>query len=249
MAAPSFIEFPQFEQVLIKWEPPSPAPGVITHYDLALDVSKSNPNGNIIYSGLLTQIIISTPPILNFHIRASTVAGTGPYSSPSQPLTEPKESKSITNRPEFYIPVLICLLLIAALLVMLLLRWRRNKGRNTDNVFVKPTPDEWEVDPVQIILGKRLGEGNFGVVYSASAYSISADLPGPCVVAVKMISEQATVDEKRAFLHEADLMKKFSKPWHENVRDCSFNLILRDHIQGDSVTGRMHTDRKDDDRA
>jgi hypothetical protein len=54
-------------------------------------------------------------------------------------------------------------------------------------------------------------------VYSASAHNIAADLPGSTIVAVKMISGDATVEEKRSFVDEAVLMKKFSKPWHENV--------------------------------
>jgi hypothetical protein len=159
---------------------------------------------------------------MDFRVRAVTSAGEGPYSSPSTVTATVQNNDQIASQPYFYAPIAGGVLLLLLIVLVVIKRYRR---RPPAEVFVKPKPDEWECEPSQIILGRKLGEGNFGVVYSASAHNIAADLPGSTIVAVKMISEDATVEEKKSFVDEAVLMKKFSKPWHENV--CGFLRHVR----------------------
>ena len=246
LPAPSFATINKM-QVTVTWTAPSPLPGVILRYDLAIGVDDFDPEGAVLYSGNATSVTIAKPASLGFRVRAATAVGEGPYSNPSLTISTVTHSDQIALEPYFYVPIAAGILLLILIVVSVVRRYRR---RPAAEVFVKPKPDEWECEPGQITLGRKLGEGNFGIVFSASAYNISADLPGSTVVAVKMIAENATVEEKRSLLSEAELMKKFSKPWHENVcmSACSV-MCSADDGSGDSAAWRLHTDRADDDCA
>lgn len=203
-------------QVIISWFPPNPVPGVITHYDVAVGVTPSNLNGTILYSGLNTSITIPIPAQLDFNVRAATSAGNGPYTVGFVQRSSNIKSTN-TLGPEFYIPVAVggALLIIVILLVV---KYRRQKQQHQRTiVFKAPRKDGWEVDPSRLTMGSKLGKGQFGIVFAATIKNIQADLPGLVNVAVKTLAEDATVAQKNDFIAEAELMKRFSKPWNENV--------------------------------
>ena len=192
--------------------PPSPYPGPILYYDIVVGYS-ANSTGTLLYSGNETIVTISNPPAADFRVRATTSAGTGPYSDPSTVL--PSNSASFTSQPAFYASLIGAGALIAVIAIIILYRLRRLKHQVEK--WIKPTPDEWEYEPSGLTMGMKLGEGAFGVVSAATAINVQKDLPGVSLVAVK-ICTLTTIEEKNNFIAEANIMKQFGKPWHPNVR-------------------------------
>ena len=141
-----------------------------------------------------------------------TVVGAGPLSDQSIDVTS---NSNVTKQP-FFIIAIVSGVAGLFLIIIIVLRIRRRR-HNEAGGFDKPKPDEWEYDPIGLTLGMKLGEGNFGIVTAATAMNVQRDLPGATLVAVKMCNDKATVQDKKDFIAEANLMKKFSKPWHQNV--------------------------------
>jgi hypothetical protein len=202
--------------VVVTWAEPSPLPGAILRYDLINNYDTNTSTGNLLYSGNATVVTLQRPVDYDFRVRAVTAAGAGPYSSPSVTVSSTTNSQ-LAAKPEFYAPIAAGLLLLLIVIIIVVRKYREQRQQAASMAFVAPKADEWERDPGQVLLGRKLGQGNFGVVFSATATNITADHPGISSVAVKMIVKDASADEKRAFLEEATIMKKFSKPWHENV--------------------------------
>lgn len=69
-------------------------------------------------------------------------------------------------------------------------------------------PDEWEFPREKIKLVRELGNGSFGMVYEGEAEDIT---PGDRMrrVAVKTVSENASIRDRVEFLQEASVMKQF----------------------------------------
>ena len=220
-AVPKSLSAPTFDvagkTVTVSWAVPSPLPGVILRYDLINNFDAETSTGTLLYSGNATMVTLQRPVGHDFRVRAVTAAGAGPYSSPSVTVSSRADSQ-LAGKPEFYAPIAAGLLLLLIVIIIVVRKYRQQRRQQQAMMaFVAPKPDEWERDPGQVLLGRKLGQGNFGVVFSATATNITADQPGTSSVAVKMIAKDAWADEKRAFLEEATIMKKFSKPWHENV--------------------------------
>jgi hypothetical protein len=206
----------------ITWDAPQPLPGVITRYDL---ITSAGPDDAavMLYSGLDREVVIDTPASLLFRVRASTISGTGPYSPPSSQLQRPKGSAS--SSVETFVPIVGVLLVLFIIAVVVAVVLRRQK-QAIKRKFIVPPPDEWERSRSVVSLGNKLGEGNFGIVYSATVMNITPDLPGVVAAAVKVVVDTATPEEKHSFLNEAALMKLISKPWHDNVRMLLLLLLM-----------------------
>ena len=117
---------------------------------------------------------------------------------------------------------------VALVAMIVVIRQKRFNEMFTEK-FERPKADEWEYDPLLVKLGMQLGEGAFGIVMSAMVKDIQPDVPGTVKVAVKMCPPNATVTDKKDFLAECNLMKKFSRPWHPNVRTCQV-IVFRFRI-------------------
>jgi hypothetical protein len=229
MDAPDFEVQPN--AVLVSWTEPSPLPGVILRYDLVNNLNDGSSGGNLLYSGNSTTVTLQRPVDLDFRVRAVTAAGEGPYSSSSVIVSSTSDAQ-LVSRPEFYAPIAAGLALLLIIIFVVVRKYREQRRKASALAFVAPKADEWERDPTQVTLGRKLGQGNFGIVYSAAATNITEDKPGTTSVAVKMIAPDATAEEKRAFLEEANIMKKFSKPWNDNV--CQFWLTIFTFMRGRS---------------
>lgn len=74
--------------------------------------------------------------------------------------------------------------------------------------LAKYVPDEWEVSRDKVTLVRELATGSFGKVYEGVLM--------PCGerCAVKTVSERATARERLEFLHEANMMKRFTGAHH-----------------------------------
>jgi serine/threonine protein kinase len=64
-------------------------------------------------------------------------------------------------------------------------------------------------------LGKALGEGAFGQVVKAEAFSLNGSVDSKTIVAVKMLKDGHTDDEITDLVSEMEVMKKIGK--HKNI--------------------------------
>uniref|UniRef100_A0A8C5FW76 receptor protein-tyrosine kinase n=1 Tax=Gadus morhua TaxID=8049 RepID=A0A8C5FW76_GADMO len=88
---------------------------------------------------------------------------------------------------------------------------------NTSNQFIrKRTPyfepdPKWEFPRKNLVLGKTLGEGEFGKVVKATAFRLKGKA-GYTTVAVKMLKDHASHSELRDLLSEFTLLKQVNHP-------------------------------------
>ncbi|KAL5470980.1 hypothetical protein EMCRGX_G029049 [Ephydatia muelleri] len=117
---------------------------------------------------------------------------------------------------------IILVLVIIALVLMALLRkkiWitKRIDATNIDIAVAVQLPDPWEFprENLSILHNRLLGKGEFGQVYKGQAIGIIPDAPERNVVAVKMVKDNAPLQEIRDLYDEMELMKKMEP--HENM--------------------------------
>ncbi|XP_026565145.1 tyrosine-protein kinase Fes/Fps isoform X1 [Pseudonaja textilis] len=93
------------------------------------------------------------------------------------------------------------------LLVDHFLKSRQPITKKSGIVLVKPIPkDKWVLDHEDIVLGQRIGQGNFGEVFSG--FLRGSNTP----VAVKSCRETLPNELKARFLQEAGILKQYSHP-------------------------------------
>uniref|UniRef100_UPI00358E37D9 proto-oncogene tyrosine-protein kinase receptor Ret n=1 Tax=Myxine glutinosa TaxID=7769 RepID=UPI00358E37D9 len=77
--------------------------------------------------------------------------------------------------------------------------------------FKIPDDPKWEFPRKNLVLGKTLGEGEFGKVVKATAFCLKGKA-GYTTVAVKMLKDCASQSELRDLLSELNLLKQVSHP-------------------------------------
>uniref|UniRef100_A0A8C4QUL0 Receptor protein-tyrosine kinase n=1 Tax=Eptatretus burgeri TaxID=7764 RepID=A0A8C4QUL0_EPTBU len=77
--------------------------------------------------------------------------------------------------------------------------------------FKIPEDPKWEFPRKNLVLGKTLGEGEFGKVVKATAFCLKGKA-GYTTVAVKMLKDCASQSELRDLLSELNLLKQVSHP-------------------------------------
>uniref|UniRef100_A0A4W3ILD9 Tyrosine-protein kinase n=1 Tax=Callorhinchus milii TaxID=7868 RepID=A0A4W3ILD9_CALMI len=93
------------------------------------------------------------------------------------------------------------------LLIESLLKTGQPVTKKTGAILVKPVnKDKWALDHDEVILGDRIGRGNFGEVFSGRMKNDNTP------VAVKMCRESLPSDQKNKFLMEARILKQYSHP-------------------------------------
>ncbi|XP_035387726.1 proto-oncogene tyrosine-protein kinase receptor Ret isoform X2 [Electrophorus electricus] len=79
------------------------------------------------------------------------------------------------------------------------------------DTFKIPEDPKWEFPRKNLVLGKTLGEGEFGKVVKATAFRLKGKA-GYTTVAVKMLKENASPSELRDLLSEFTLLKQVNHP-------------------------------------
>nr|XP_045052048.1 proto-oncogene tyrosine-protein kinase receptor Ret isoform X2 [Desmodus rotundus] len=106
---------------------------------------------------------------------------------------------------------------------------------------------KWEFPRKNLVLGKTLGEGEFGKVVEATAFRLKGKA-GYMTVAVKMLKENASPNELRDLLSEFNLLKQVN---HPNVIKlygaCSQDgplLLIVEYAKYGSLRGFLRESRK-----
>ncbi|KAB0354010.1 hypothetical protein FD755_023297 [Muntiacus reevesi] len=79
------------------------------------------------------------------------------------------------------------------------------------DTFKIPEDPKWEFPRKNLVLGKTLGEGEFGKVVKATAFRLKGKA-GYTTVAVKMLKENASPSDLRDLLSEFNLLKQVNHP-------------------------------------
>lgn len=83
------------------------------------------------------------------------------------------------------------------------------------NEYQLPLDKDWEVSRDKLAMGEKLGEGAFGVVFKATARSLSGKDEASTDVAVKMLKDSHTDSDLRDLVSEMEVMKKVGR--HANI--------------------------------
>ncbi|XP_023381819.1 proto-oncogene tyrosine-protein kinase receptor Ret isoform X5 [Pteropus medius] len=115
------------------------------------------------------------------------------------------------------------------------------------DAFKIPEDPKWEFPRKNLVLGKTLGEGEFGKVVEATAFRLKGKT-GYMTVAVKMLKENASPNELRDLLSEFNLLKQVN---HPNVIKlygaCSQDgplLLIVEYAKYGSLRGFLRESRK-----
>ncbi|XP_066205833.1 proto-oncogene tyrosine-protein kinase receptor Ret isoform X2 [Saccopteryx leptura] len=115
------------------------------------------------------------------------------------------------------------------------------------DAFKIPEDPKWEFPRKNLVLGKTLGEGEFGKVVEATAFRLKGKA-GYMTVAVKMLKENASPNELRDLLSEFNLLKQVN---HPNVIKlygaCSQDgplLLIVEYAKYGSLRGFLRESRK-----
>ncbi|XP_078388513.1 tyrosine-protein kinase Fes/Fps isoform X1 [Cetorhinus maximus] len=93
------------------------------------------------------------------------------------------------------------------LLIDNLLKSKQPVTKKTGAILMKPiAKDKWVLDHEDVLIGDRIGRGNFGEVFSGRMRNDNT------LVAVKMCRESLPADQKNKFLMEARILKQYDHP-------------------------------------
>uniref|UniRef100_A0A8D1PMG3 Proto-oncogene tyrosine-protein kinase receptor Ret n=1 Tax=Sus scrofa TaxID=9823 RepID=A0A8D1PMG3_PIG len=115
------------------------------------------------------------------------------------------------------------------------------------DAFKIPEDPKWEFPRKNLVLGKTLGEGEFGKVVKATAFRLKGKA-GYTTVAVKMLKENASPSELRDLLSEFNLLKQVNHPQVIKLYGaCSQDgplLLIVEYAKYGSLRGFLRESRK-----
>ncbi|XP_069317106.1 proto-oncogene tyrosine-protein kinase receptor Ret isoform X2 [Eulemur rufifrons] len=115
------------------------------------------------------------------------------------------------------------------------------------DAFKIPEDPKWEFPRKNLVLGKTLGEGEFGKVVKATAFRLKGRA-GYTTVAVKMLKENASPSELRDLLSEFNLLKQVNHPHVIKLYGaCSQDgplLLIVEYAKYGSLRGFLRESRK-----
>ncbi|XP_060231898.1 LOW QUALITY PROTEIN: insulin receptor [Meriones unguiculatus] len=165
------------------------------------------------------------PGNYSLRVRATSLAGNGSWTEPTYFYVADYPDVSSDLARLVLAPLLVLLLLGAAGAgAYVFVRKRQPDGPmgplyassnpeylSASDVFPPSVyvPDEWELPRESVTLGRELGQGSFGMVYEGRARGVVAG-EADTRVAVKTVTEGASLRQRIDFLNEAAVMKGFA---------------------------------------
>nr|QYW22337.1 TBL1XR1/RET fusion protein [Homo sapiens] len=126
------------------------------------------------------------------------------------------------------------------------LKWNK-KGNFILSAGVDKEDPKWEFPRKNLVLGKTLGEGEFGKVVKATAFHLKGRA-GYTTVAVKMLKENASPSELRDLLSEFNVLKQVNHPHVIKLYGaCSQDgplLLIVEYAKYGSLRGFLRESRK-----
>lgn len=199
-------------QFAVSWTAPAVIPGILLGYELISNYNVQSDSGDVLYNGTATSVTVGSVGT-GLRVRAITGAGASPWSPTTSTSTTSSGSSGLggTSMVGLAAAVGVCVLALVVVGVTVL------RKRSTKANYLRKEADDWEIPYKNIRLGKKLGEGQFGVVYKAVAEGLR-DFNGSTQVAVKMCEgPYVTTKDKEDFVAEGELMKELTYPPHPNV--------------------------------
>lgn len=220
-------------EFLLSWVSPKDPNGVVLKYDIKITQSDSQPEFKCVSGKKLTYQERVEDGNYSAQVRAITSSGNGSWSNTvsfsyfieSQSTVPPigeKEALSLGTIVGASLAASVVFVLACGFVVWYIARqrYKRYSDEQIPGVLyasVNPEymtstdvyiPDEWEFPREKIKLVRELGNGSFGMVYEGEAEDIT---PGDQMrrVAVKTVSENASIRDRVEFLQEASVMKQF----------------------------------------
>nr|XP_058940896.1 putative insulin-like peptide receptor [Pocillopora verrucosa] len=217
----------------LTWVSPKDPNGVVLKYDIKITQSDSQPEFKCVSGKQLTYQERVEDGNYSAQVRAITSSGNGSWSNTvsfsyfieSQSTVPPigeKEALSLGTIVGASLAASVVFVLACGFVVWYIARqrYKRYSDEQIPGVLyasVNPEymtstdvyiPDEWEFPREKIKLVRELGNGSFGMVYEGEAEDIT---PGDQMrrVAVKTVSENASIRDRVEFLQEASVMKQF----------------------------------------
>lgn len=218
---------------ILSWVSPKDPNGVVLKYDIKITQSDSQPEFKCVSGKELTYQEKVEDGNYSAQVRAITSSGNGSWSNTvsfsyfieSQSTVPPigeKDALSLGTIVGASLAASVVFVLACGFVVWYIARqrYKRYSDEQIPGVLyasVNPEymtstdvyiPDEWEFPREKIKLVRELGNGSFGMVYEGEAEDIT---PGDPMrrVAVKTVSENASIRDRVEFLQEASVMKQF----------------------------------------
>ncbi|CAH3033119.1 unnamed protein product [Pocillopora meandrina] len=218
---------------LLSWVSPKDPNGVVLKYDIKITQSDSQPEFKCVSGKELKYQERVEDGNYSAQVRAITSSGNGSWSNTvsfsyfieSQSTVPPigeKDALSLGTIVGASLAASVVFVLACGFVVWYIARqrYKRYSDEQIPGVLyasVNPEymtstdvyiPDEWEFPREKIKLVRELGNGSFGMVYEGEAEDIT---PGDQMrrVAVKTVSENASIRDRVEFLQEASVMKQF----------------------------------------
>ena len=184
----------------------------------------------------LNIVIIATNAFLSVQVAAINVAGAGPFSEcrvyDADALVSQGSSSSLIE-VAIGVPVAVLLLIILIILIVTVVRWRRRRVSERKAVtrlyetssvnyglqclllvlpnLVLAALSSIAIPKESISIISKLGEGNFGEVFEASAFGIQGS-SRPITVAIKSLRSTASLEDQMEFMREATRHCKLDHP-------------------------------------
>ncbi|EDQ87595.1 uncharacterized protein MONBRDRAFT_27123 [Monosiga brevicollis MX1] len=118
-----------------------------------------------------------------------------------------------TGHDSIWTPYLMAVVILVPIVVVVLVFvavWYHRRRVLEEQIVSFPPPDKWELNAGELILGRQLGKGEFGIVHHATYLDD--------VMAVKELRPGATSSQARSFIEEALIMKQLTESGgHMNV--------------------------------
>ncbi|KAL9980659.1 hypothetical protein ACROYT_G009271 [Oculina patagonica] len=171
---------------------------------------------NTTKADLRTSVSTRVPPMASFP-PPSLINSTKTISIPTQTATHISmtESQNASN-PSNRLSRLVIMMIavgggVTAVIIGVAVLWKENNNK------VQKKNDKWEVKSDDVTICEELGHGAFGKVCKGimKVPSLKKKTNSAITVAVKMLQENATPDQKKDFLDEINLMKAVGS--HKNI--------------------------------